>query len=90
MISALEPVDRVNPVVNERQPGRRRQGRRFPAIGEPEDESDTSAPADERAPASEPRRDESDGESRIDIVVAGRTLPTRQRVPSGSPSANAH
>ena len=92
MISFLEPIDRVNPAVNERQPGRRRQGRRFPPIGDDEQEAPESGHDDDPKPTAPPKaeREEDDGEGHIDIVVAGRTLPTRQALPSSEGRMTLH
>ena len=94
MISLLEPIDRVNPAVHDRPSGKRRQGRRFPPIGDDETKDGPESRREpEESPTPEPeRRDESDDdhEGHIDITVAGRSLPTRHVFPSATPSATLH
>jgi hypothetical protein len=68
----VDRVDRIEPRVQER-PSRKREPHPLPAPRRPESEPDEPEPA--------PRDDDEDP-PRIDLLVRGRALPTRQILPA--------
>jgi hypothetical protein len=78
----VDRVDRIEPRVQERS-SRKREPRPQPAPDKGEREPDEPAPA--------PRAEDDDGEQpRIDLLVRGRELPTRQILPGrGTESASS-
>lgn len=101
MILAVDPVTpRIRPVGDRRQPPRRNE-RPFPSVRDEEqtgeDEQDPAANEDsgrdsDRDPGRTDRHPPTseDDEHTIDLIVAGRLLPTRQILPGHSSALGAH